>query len=302
MKQYRDLRGVMDAGDHFKNGASLKSLTSRDKSRKVKSKNFIFSMIVINILLLSPIIRAQITLEHTFPSTSSYTNYDNGLILVSYLNYYTNYSTETNQVRIYNEDYSLYKSITITPPANCSFGGASMFSKAIVTTDDKISFFVTFTNPNETDLNLRSNLRLYNEDGVMLKDFGYSYLFSPTIHLISSGKYRLSLLRGKSVNPSISYDTEIYSLPGNPSTGTASPRASEFQHPYPNPANAIITLPYQLKQGEMSVMHIYNINGQLIETKNIDSVFDKIMLNVSNYSKGIYLYEVNGISNKFIIN
>jgi len=74
-----------------------------------------------------------------------------------------------------------------------------------------------------------------------------------------------------------------------------------LQH-YPNPANTTITLPYQLKQGEKSAMHIYNINGQLVETKQVDYVFDKILLNVSSYASGTYFYEVNGVSNKFIVN
>ena len=48
-------------------------------------------------------------------------------------------------------------------------------------------------------------------------------------------------------------------------------------------------------------MRISNIQGQLVELKQIDYVFDKIILNVSNYSKGVYIYEVNGVSNKFVV-
>ncbi len=46
-------------------------------------------------------------------------------------------------------------------------------------------------------------------------------------------------------------------------------------------------------------MNIYGINVELIESKRIDSVFDKILLDVSGYAKGTYLYEVNGASNRF---
>ena len=170
---------------------------------------------------------------------------------------------------------------------------------------NKVTFFVIFSNPNHPDVNLRANLTLYNEDGIMIKDFGYGQtLVLLGIHLISNGKYRLSIFRSI-INPQ-PYEatilTEIYSLPGNPPSGTASPRASVNQYPYPNPASSTITLPYQLARGEVSAMHIYSLNGQLIETKQIDATFDKILLNVSNYTKGTYLYEVNGTSNIFIIN
>ena len=138
----------------------------------------------------------------------------------------------------------------------------------------------------------------------MLKDFGHIYsggtFYVPTFHMISNGKYRLSIVRTKNTSP-ITYETEIYSLPGNPPSDISSPRVISYQSPFPNPANSIITLPYQLRQGEMSVMHIFNLNGQLIEKKQVDSIFDKILLNVSNYVKGTYLYEVNGVSKKFIV-
>ena len=51
----------------------------------------------------------------------------------------------------------------------------------------------------------------------------------------------------------------------------------------------------------MSIMNIFNTKGQLIEAKQIDFSFDKILLNISNYSKGVYLYEVNGISKRFVV-
>jgi hypothetical protein len=63
-----------------------------------------------------------------------------------------------------------------------------------------------------------------------------------------------------------------------------------------------ISLPYKLQQGETSVMRILNTNGQLIETKNIGSDFEQIQLNVSNYRKGMYIYEVNGVSQRFVVN
>ena len=97
-------------------------------------------------------------------------------------------------------------------------------------------------------------------------------------------------------------NTEIYSVPGDPSAYDAgNTSVDSFSSPYPNPANTYITLPYKLNEGEFAVMNIFNINGQLIETKKIGYDFDKILLDVSGYAKGMYIYEVKNVSNKFVV-
>jgi hypothetical protein len=140
-------------------------------------------------------------------------------------------------------------------------------------------------------------MRIYNEDGVIIKDFGERMYGDGFIFKINE-QYKLFLYERDDHDI---YATEIYSLPGTMLNVAPQMGNNIFQPPYPNPANSTITLPYQLKQGEISTMRIYNMNGQLIETKQIDSAFDKILLNVSNYRRGIYLYEVNGESKRFIV-
>ncbi|MCL2649978.1 MAG: T9SS type A sorting domain-containing protein [Candidatus Azobacteroides sp.] len=256
------------------------------------NKNLIYSIITVGMLLFSQILSAQINLEHTFDGYVMYGNY-----LTYTSNYYTTMFASTNEVKIYNEDYSLYKAITITPPTNYSTFSISNVSKNFVTTDNKITFLVAFYS-SSAEPNLRYAVKLYDENGTIVKDFGYTgSTYSTSFHKTSNNKCRLSILK----NIDGAYITDIYSLPGTPPLGVTDQKANEFQSPYPNPANSVITLPYQLKQGEMSVMRIYNLNGQLVETKQIDSVFDKILLNVSGYTKGMYLYDVNGVSNRFIV-
>lgn len=247
-------------------------------------------------LLFSQISNAPINLEHTFDGNVGH----NGVFIIPSIDYYTYVNTATNQVRLYNEDYSLYRSITITPPADYSIGSVSNFSKNIATVDNKVTFLVSFYNVDLTSTNSYTTLRLYDENGTLIKDFGYSHNFGAGFHKISNNKCRLLIIRYKMPSP-ITYETEIYSLSGTfTNVGNIQKNAISLP-PYPNPASTIITLPYQIKQGETSVMHIYNTNGQLIETKQTDFVFDKVLLNVSTYTKGMYIYEVNGVSNRFIV-
>ena len=48
-------------------------------------------------------------------------------------------------------------------------------------------------------------------------------------------------------------------------------------------------------------MNIYDARGVLMDTKTLDPDADWIDINVSAYRPGIYIYEYNGVSNKFVV-
>jgi len=269
-------------------------------NRKIfKMKNLIYSMTIITLLLFSQALSAQINLEHTFEGQVTLPN---SFYISNSTDYYI--ATTNNQIKFYNMDYSLYKTVNIVPPTGYAINQSYMFSTNLFNTDNKVEFLVLFLQLGAPASDSYSTLRLYNDEGTLIKDFGYNYLFSCSSHKTNNNQCRLSILvyHFPQSGSTITYTTDIYSLPGTV-TSVAQPlmENSSLLPPYPNPANTTITLPYQLKQGEMSVMRIFNLTGQLIETKQIDFVFDKLLLNVSSYTKGIYFYEVNGVSNRFIV-
>ena len=181
------------------------------------------------------------------------------------------YATNSNPVKIYNEDFSLRKSVYLDLPDGYSYLYFYNFSEKIFNTDDKLEFLVEY-NPS-------NGLRLYNEDGVMLKDFGGIY--SHEIHCTSNGEYRLTVVKNNSI-------TEVYKLPGRGNIATSiAKKATE--------------LAYKLRPGETATMKIYDARGRLIDTKQVDYVFSKILLNTTNYSRGVYVYEINGLAKKFTV-
>lgn len=126
---------------------------------------------------------AQINLEHTFDGNVSYAG-----DFYPVINLYT---ATTNEVGLYNEDYSVYKTIPITPPDGYTIFQTYCFNKNIMTTDDKVSFIVNFRQrAMESNFNLYSTCRLYDEDGNIVKGFGYTYSFLSSIHRISNNEYR----------------------------------------------------------------------------------------------------------------
>lgn len=157
---------------------------------------------------------------------------------------------------------------------------------------------------------------IINEDGDIVHDFGHKIYFGAgeVVHKVgdqlrlavwTSGPPYLYDEYGNLEYGNLMYSTSlnIYALGGNynPSTMITYTQPRGFPNPYPNPSRNTVTLPYTLQPGETSQLRVYNMNGQLLETFHIGSDFDKILLNVSNYPKGTYIYTYNGVSKKFVV-
>lgn len=237
-------------------------------------------------------VKAQINLEHTFAENVYPFNTNNGT-------YYYGLSSKNTLLKIFNPDYSLYKFITLTPPTGYGFSNVLSISKTLFNSDDRIEFIVVY---NQLSDFYSYSMKLYNENLDLLKDFGNR--MSAYVNMNSSNKIKLNVLGMQLDNKtsSFNYITDIYSLPGSLPNGQVSLKSEKLEQPYPNPSNSTINLPYKLDNGKTSLIRIYDINGLLIEQKQIDSAFDKIMLDIRNYKSGVYIYEFNGLSNRFIVN
>ncbi|MDR0605331.1 MAG: T9SS type A sorting domain-containing protein [Bacteroidales bacterium] len=263
-----------------------------------------YTIFVVSLLPCSQVLHAQINLEHTFEGYASY--YGSNIGSYGDINMFILSDPEANQVKLYNEDYSLYKAITITPPNGYKISSTILYcTRKLFNANDKIEFIVHFTQSSvDADNNNNDYMRIYDEDGNVIKDFGNAYTWSPSIIKLSNGQFKLRISKYiyNTSNPN-TCKTEIYSLPGSMSVKAIEVKEDgiEYPSPYPNPSNSIVHLPYQLKKGETSIMRIYNLQGQLLEQKQIDYSFHEILLDVSEYAKGVYIYEVNGISNRFIV-
>ena len=99
----------------------------------------------------------------------------------------------------------------------------------------------------------------------------------------------------------VPHATYIYSCPGNGeiSTSVENVPAKVKRNAYPNPANELVTLPYEAN-GATS-MKIYDMQGKLVERKFLDKNKQELQLNVKDYPSGMYFFEVNGESNSFVV-
>jgi len=234
-------------------------------------KKSIFLSAIIAVVVLFGNVNAQINLLHKFSEVVDF-HYEHDFIG------FVSRNKTSGEIRFYNEDFSLRKITNISIPAGYRIITEKLHvSEKIFNTDNKLEFIILYI-PISFGGEMNSFYRLYNEDGIILKDLGDSYY----IFKNSKGEYRLET--------SVNGVTEVYSLPGRGNLTSVTP-----------PDRKVTKLSYNLRPGETATMRIFNAKGQLIETRQIDSVFDRVFLNTTNYRRGVYVYEINGVSRKFVV-
>ena len=125
----------------------------------------------------------------------------------------------TNQIRIYNEDFSLRRTVNIQVPQGYNIWVVNSLSQKIFSTDNRLEFIVVFmaNTAQNSNSNQRTIMKLYNEDGNLIRDFGTAFLFFPSVHITSNGDYRL-LVQRQEIDRIF---TDIYSLPGRGNSATS---------------------------------------------------------------------------------
>lgn len=237
---------------------------------------------------------AQINLEHTFTTDYGVTSFMTSTHGLMY------YSADSSQVKVYNSDYSLYKTITLPGRPVGAYGLVYFFSDNLFDLDSGIEFQVAYLKAPKV------TYKIIDDDGTVLKDLGedpYSGgSWGNPFYVIGTGS-AVKLLRSSYDDVSNKMIDEIYSLPGTAPSNVNLLRSATLDQPaaYPNPAVQIINIPYILEAGQTTTLIIYNQSGMQIEQKTIDSTFKEIRLNVSRYTPGLYLFKYNNMSGRFIV-
>lgn len=254
---------------------------------------------------------AQITLLHTFSNSDGSpidgTYYGSAMPCFEFVSElmgcYSFLNRQNNSIRFYNANFQLVKEC-ILPASIFANGGhpeyVQIFGRHIVNTDDKIEFLATVyveqpaVTPDELPI-IDDFSYIINEDGDIIYECGSNPIYPHSVHKVGN-QLRAYYSEGGGI-------VQIYSLGGNynPSTMVTYTQPSSSLNPYPNPSRNTITLPYTLQSGETAQLRVFNMSGQLLETFNIGSDFDKIELNVSDYAKGTYIYTYKGVSKKFVV-
>ena len=223
---------------------------------------------------------SQATLKHTFTNNSgglhsvfqkSIHEYVYEILPeVSYVICELNEDEAITGFSVYDADFQLTKEIPFTVEGKWgirySSFGVVIAGKHLFNSDDKIEICLTPWKQGG-----KMYTMILNEDGEVL-------------FMQDSNSYD-------------NYNIEVYATQGNFS---ADEMIVTTQNPYPNPANTTVSIPYTLN-GKSAEMHIYDSRGVLVDTKTLDPDAEWVDLNVRAYRPGIYVYEYNGMSNKFVV-
>lgn len=213
--------------------------------------------------------------------------------------YYT-YMPSGNVVYVYNWNGSLYKAVSVTPPSGYSVQTVSCLSQKCINNDSKLEMCVIFVHSSATGSSSHK-MWLINEDGTKINDFGDASTWASN-YSSYNGETHLNVMKGTiDASYNITYTTIIYKCNGSAMAGISQPDMAELGAAYPNPSSSMITIPFKLNSKATSQIHIYDAAGHLFSTIPVGIHFNEIKLDVSDYPSGIYFYECEGISNRFVV-
>lgn len=237
----------------------------------------------------------QITLEHSFASQQQVIKYSDATTL-KYVTF------NGSQVIIYNADYSVFKTFSVTIPSNYSRAYLSTFedfpfnvSKHVFNTDDKLEFFIFFDGSSWPT----QNVIIYDEDGNIIKNFNdnYTYELVDIFHdnTTNTNKLKMGKYSVGTSNPTF----DIYALPTSDLT-TKEIQSKNKLSAFPIPTNKILNI--LNPQNGANKIEVFDTSGKLIINKSFGNSDSKVSVEVENLPKGTYIYKVGDLSSKFIKN
>lgn len=278
------------------------------------------------LLISSSAVFAQIELVSTFSSQQSndvyfagtvYSEYDYGgnmqIYNLSGIDGFMQqeFDEETNSInlKIYSGDFSSIITKTIKVP---SFDGYKLeirdkeerckFSQHIFNNDDELECMVSYVSKDDDFANYSEKLVLLDSKGNIIKDFGNAryMIWHSGLYLINNQAY-IIISRYEKGKATSTY--EIYSVPTtvNPNQLKSATISNTTLSTFPNPAKTFVNLSYNVSGVEDAEMVITDASGRVVERRIVNAMQDNLRLNVANYKRGMYFYEVQGFTGRFIV-
>jgi hypothetical protein len=243
---------------------------------------------VISLLLIQAKVISQISLINTYDIAVYIADIED----VGYKYYGIDYST--NQVLMYNTDHTLWKTINIATPENSTIDEIAYVSSRLFNSDNNIELLVVFNEyieTSDTSGYFIYTTKIVNENGVTFLDVpggGYSAVYEIGKDIANLLVYVYDF----SVSP-FEVSTNIYSIPGLPTSTNEETSGIMLENAFPNPAKSYITIPYKLenKTTNASIV-IYNELGSEVYKGTISPNSNNYRLNTSVFSKGVYFYSI----------
>lgn len=247
---------------------------------------------IIATIAISNLSYGQITLEHSYVSNKWQYEESNAFMTVSGVNYYT-FDNATNTMLIYNNSHTLIKTVNIPVDSGYYINYFYAISDKLFNSDSQIEFIIAMNETSGTN----KKLNLINENGIVLQQFGNKN--GAKIIKVSSSEYKMATYLSPNTS-SINFNIDIYSLPGTYLNINSNKTNINSLFVYPNPSENNIYISSNLENGQNGTLEVFDINGKKVMEKNVIGENYEINLNISELSSGVYIYKLNGQTNRFI--
>ncbi|MEZ5195642.1 MAG: T9SS type A sorting domain-containing protein [Bacteroidales bacterium] len=224
---------------------------------------------------------AQINLEQSYPATARIINLTNsGCKYCVQLN-------ETGQVKLYNMDHSLWKTINLDIPSGFNLQYVYHVAELLYSLDGSIACLYTYY---QSTPSIQYGSRIINEFGNVLLTIPNAVSVYP-YDACDEGVKLIAQITDYSSGTSSS---NVYDLPGELLSDVDPQQLADNYTPFPNPTRDRVTIPYSLpstsSQGELV---LWNSDGKEIRRYSIDNTFSTLIINTAELPNGIYFYTTN---------
>lgn len=243
-------------------------------------KQFSFILLLLAITVMAS---GQITEEKVYPHQVLLATID------SAENAYTSVNVLDTTIAIYSLNHKLISKVSLTIPKGHILANSYGFYRRVFDQDDGIEHLSLLYK--SLDRNSYVVL-LHDDDGSIMMSF------DSIIHVEI-----LSTTQGPKLKVRRRYANHIYSLPGQIPTQKPAPFEESTLEIYPNPATNSIELAYQLPKDQTTgEIHMYDVQGKLMESIPVGKAFQQVRVDVSGYSSGLYIAQLNGFEvRKFLV-
>jgi hypothetical protein len=258
----------------------------------MKARLFLTMLLIVT----ANLVRAQFALEKTYDFS----------LTVSKINdtEYKYYLMDVvkSECRIYNLDHTLWKTISISLPADYYLYDVKFVTQNLFNSDSNIELWFSAYNwvTVGSDGYYRYISKVIDEKGNALASIANGAIAS----LVKTGEeqYKMTVYAYDNSFWPGAVKTHIFSIPG---TQTAAFHATgKLDDPYPNPADDLINIP--LMSSETSgMLQVFSLNGRLMKEEKLEGQ-PVYQLGTTGWSPGTYTYRVltpNGTTDakKFVI-
>ena len=253
-------------------------------------------ILIFTFLFFSIGIFSQVSLIQSF-------NYSATIIKINETDYkYFLMDVPGEECRIYNTDFSLYKTIALDIPDGQWLYDIKFVSEDLFNSDTDIELLYTYykwitTNASTGDGYYVYHTKIQSEKGSVLLDVPgalYSY-----IKETQKDEFKLFLyVYDYSLNP-YTIKTNIYSLPGKLNTLMEQQILSAEISAFPNPGTDIINFHYSLPPDiKKARLILSDTNGNIQKTFDVDEFSSSLSISTNDISPGVYLYFLESIAFK----